>query len=167
MSEQRSNEALTALGTALASLPLKPSGLHRDRVMYLAGRASVMGAKGPMRSFFARWLWPLATAASLLLAATLGGVLLVSARPKTVERVVYVPVDRPDESTRGRDSRVTPSAESQGSPLRTDYLALRRLVLTRGVDDGLPLARAAARREGESLTPGDAYRGSIDLDHSS
>ena len=166
MSEQRLNEALAAVESALGSLQLKPSGLHCDRVMYLAGQASVRRAKGAFGIGRAGWLWPLVTAASLLAAVTLGAVLLVRAEPQTVERVVYVPVDRADDSTGRQEALPAVSSESREPPLRTDYLALRHLALTRGVDGALPLTGAAAPREGEALTPGDAYRGTIDLDQS-
>ena len=166
MSEQRLNEALRAVEAALGSLRLRPSRLDCDRLMYLAGQASVTRSKGALRIWHAGSVWPWTTAASLLVAVTLGVVLLVRAEPQTIERVVYVPVDRPDDSTGRQDALLPVSAESRGSPLRTDYLALRHLVLTRGVDDALPLTREAAPREGEALTPGDAYRGTIDLDQS-
>ena len=166
MSEERLNEPLTTLEAALASLQWRPSSLDRGRVMYLAGQASVRGPKGALRTVRAGWLWPVATAASLLLAVGLGGVLLSSARPPVVERVVYVPVERPPESTAAPDSSPAAPVASRGSPLRTDYLALRHLVLTRGVDEALPAARGTASPEGDSLTPGDAYRGSIDWNHS-
>ena len=46
MSEERLSEALAAMEAGLASLQPKPSSLHRARVIYLAGQASVGGAKG-------------------------------------------------------------------------------------------------------------------------
>ena len=166
MSEERFNEALTAVEAAMGSLRLRPSRLDCDRLMYLAGQASVRGAKGTGGRWRGGWLWALTTAASLLVAVTLGAVLLVRAEPQTVERVVYVPVDRADDSTGRQEALSAARAEWREPPLRTDYLVLRHLALTRGVDGALPLPREAAPREGETLTPGDAYRGTIDLDQS-
>jgi hypothetical protein len=167
MSRERLNEALAAVETALGSLRLKPASLDADRVIYLAGRASVKGAKGALGTGHVGWVWPLITAASLLLAVTLGAVLLVRTEPQTIERVVYVPVDRPDDSTGREDTLPAARAESRGASLRTDYLALRQLVLTRGIDDALPVAREAAPRVDETLTPRDGYVGSIGCDRRS
>ncbi|MFC1596606.1 hypothetical protein ACFL5Q_01485 [Planctomycetota bacterium] len=166
MSEERLSEALTAMEAGLASLQPKPSSLHRARVLYLAGQASVREAKAVSRNTRVGWLWPVATAGSLLLAVTLAGVLLLGgARPPTVERVVEVPVDPPEDSTGERDHLLAVSGESLGPPLRIDYLVLRRLVLTQGLD-ALPVAQAPASPEGETVTPLDAYGESIDLDRS-
>ncbi|NQT12188.1 MAG: hypothetical protein HQ582_05545, partial [Planctomycetes bacterium] len=111
-------------------------------------------------------LWPLATAASFLVAVTLAGVLLLGgARPPTVERVVEVPVDSPEDSTGKRDHLLAASGESLGPPLRIDYLVLRRSVLTHGVD-ALPVLQTPASTEGETVTPLDAYGESIDLNQS-
>jgi len=151
---------------ALASLQWRPSSVDRSRVMYLAGQASVRGPKGALRAGQARWLWPLATAASLLLAVALGGVLLSSESPRVIERVVYVPVERPAESIAVPDSSPAAPVESRGSPLRTDYLALRHVAITRGVDDAMPATSGTASPQRETLTPADAYRGSIDWDRS-
>ena len=52
-----------------------------------------------------------------------------------------------------------------GPPPRIDYLVLRRLVLTQGLD-ALSVSQAPASPEGETVTPLDAYRESIDLDRS-
>jgi len=160
------SEALAAMEAGLASLQPKPSSLHGARVIYLAGQASVRGTKAGSRISRAGWLWPVATAASLLVAVTLAGVLLLgNVRPPTVERVVEVQVDPPEDSTGQRGPLVAVSAESLGPPLRIDYLILRRSVLTRGLD-ALPVAQAPASPEGEAVTPLDAYGGSVDLDRS-
>jgi hypothetical protein len=166
MSEERLSEALTAMEAGLASLQPKPSSLDRARVLYLAGQASVREAKAGSGKSRAGWLWPVATAASLLVAVTLAGVLLLGgARPPTVERVVEVPVDPPEDSTGQRDHLLAASGESLGPPLRIDYLVLRRSVLTEGLD-ALPVAHETASPEGEALTPLDAYGESIDLNQS-
>lgn len=166
MSEERLNEPLATLEAALASLQWRTPSLDRDRLMYLAGQASVRRPKGALRTHRAGWLWPVATAASLLLAVTLGGMLLVSPREQTIERMVYVPVDRPRDSAGAPGSITASLVELSGPPLRTDYLALRSLVLTQGVDAWrMPLGTGSPG--GATLTPADAYRGSIELERSS
>lgn len=165
MTEDRLNEPETAIEAALASLQWRPPSLDRGRVLYLAGQASVRGPKGALHAGRAGWLWPLSAAASLLLAVALGGALLSSARPQVIERVVYVPVERADDSTGALDSVPGAPLESPGSGVRVDYLALRCLVVTRGVDDAMRVGRGTASPEYEALTPGDAYRGPIDWDH--
>ena len=157
MSEKRLSEPLATFEEALASLRLRPSSLDPARVMYLAGQASVRGPKGMLRARRSGWLWPMATTASLLLAVTLGGILLMSPRQQTIERVVRVPVDRPPGSVAAL------VLESDGSPLRTGYLALRHLVLTQGID-AWRIDHGTASFEGRTLRPRDAYRGSVDSD---
>lgn len=164
MPEERLNEPPTPLEEALASLRWRPSRLDRGRVMYLAGQASVRGPKGILRQRrLGAWLWPMTTAASLLLAAIFGGMLLVSPRQQTVQRAVPTPVERPDNSAVTPDSVRAAVVASQEPPLRTDYLALRCLVLTQGVD-AWRMAPGTGSPEGKTLTPADAYRGSIDPD---
>jgi len=116
MSEKRLNEELAAVEAALGSLQPKSTALDRDRLMFLAGRAAA--ERKPTA-----WLWPLATAATTLVAITFGTMLATRDGPQVVERVVYV---RP---TQQADKPPATSAE-----LRTDYLKLRRLVLLQGVD---------------------------------
>ncbi len=145
MSQEKLNAELAAVEAVLLSLKPKPSSLERDRVLFLAGRASLR-RRGP-----GSWLWPCATAASLLAAVTLGGVLLVRGGPNVVERVVYIEATAPTgESTVAGD---TVGGDSVGDwpvrkELRTDYLQLRRLVLTEGVD-ALPELRATPAADTE------------------
>lgn len=166
MSEERLSEALAAVEAGLASLQVRPSSLHRARVLYLAGQAAVRGADPASRTSRAGWLWPVATAASVLVAVALGGVLLLGgARPPTVERVVEVQVDPPEGSIGEHDYLLAGSGESLGPPLRIDYLVLRRSVLTHGVD-ALHLVQTPGSSDGKTITPLDAYGESLDLDRS-
>ncbi len=89
---------LKAIEAALAALVPTAGGLDRDRLMYLAGRASVL-ATGEARKF--RWAWPIATAAMTAVAAALLAVVslrLADPAPRPleipVERIVRVPVER-------------------------------------------------------------------------
>ena len=93
MSEERVSGELAAIEAVLGSLTPAPSGIVRDRLMFLAGRASVFGVRRLAAAFCRKvanaierreaekaaasrrtpkLLWPLATAASLLVAATFG-----------------------------------------------------------------------------------------------
>jgi len=166
MSEERLNEPQTAMEAALASLRWRPSSLDRGRLMYLAGQASVRGPKGALGAGRPAWIWPLVTAVSLLVAVALGGVLLSSEGPRVVERVVYVPVERAADSTAVPEPTPAVRVESRGSPLRTDYLVLRHVAITRGLDDAMAAAPGIVSPERKTLTPADAYRGSIDWDGS-
>jgi len=114
---------LSAVEAALASLAPRSSGLDRDRLMYLAGQAA--GLKTARRRP-AAWLWPCATAASLLLAAVLG-----------------LRGPRPGEQVASRPVEVTPPAPAIEKPRQSDpneYFRLRELVLRHGVE-ALPDAR--------------------------
>src|ERR1700759_2661917 len=88
-------EELKTIETALRQLTPIAGQIDRDRLMYLAGQASMTGASAPDRSIgsawqktFADWkLWPIATAALMLISVTLSGLLLAT-RPGSP--VVYV-----------------------------------------------------------------------------
>ncbi len=100
-----------------------------------------------------------ATAAAVAIA--LGGVMLATKRPETIERVVYVPVDRSDDPAGGRDAPPLPSAELSSPLLRTDYLELRELVLIEGVN-AMPMPHASASPDFKTITPRDAHDESVD-----
>ena len=90
MSQDRVNPDLAAVEAAVGSLRPAASGVDRDRLMYLAGRAA--GGDG---SHHARrragWFWPCSTAASLLVAVTFAGMWLSRGEPEV--RIVFR--DRP------------------------------------------------------------------------
>src|SRR5436190_6065386 len=76
--DNRFNEALPeelkAVEIVLRRLSPNAQGVDRDRVMYLAGRASVASRQSSMRL-----VWPISTAALFLISSVLGGALLSSA----------------------------------------------------------------------------------------
>ncbi len=123
MSEERLNDELE---TALASLSPKATSVDRDRLMYLAGLAAASKSPAPSR------LWRLATAASLLMAASFGGMLLVRGSQQVVyiERHEPADVSQPDRSSVAAQDDHRP----QQKQIPADYLKLRRLVLADGVD---------------------------------
>lgn len=151
MSERQipSDPELTEIETALGALAPSKSRIDRDRLMFVAGKASSRSAS--------QWAWP-SIAAALMAVATGEGVALVSRpEPRVVERLVIVrepetaelapvtilsqepePVPRPGltrrwfdpdavlKPTRDFDPRFTASAppEPSGSLLRTEIAKL-------------------------------------------
>ena len=97
---------LKDIEAALASLAPRGDRIDRDRLMFLAGQASVGGRTGdvpttsvgmapgvaPRVAPRGRWAWPASLAAVSALAATLLVMLVVRPGPQVVERIVEVPV---------------------------------------------------------------------------
>jgi hypothetical protein len=119
MCEERLNDELVAIEAALCSLRPAQSGIERDRLMFLAGRASAgRGASFGVRRIIAAFrgsadtvirqcrteektatsrctpklLWPLATAASLFAAATFGILWATGSNRQPVEGTTEVAV---------------------------------------------------------------------------
>jgi hypothetical protein len=89
MSDEARDASLGALESQLTSLTPQPSSLDRDYLLYHAGRASVRQG----------WLWQAATGFLVLVVAALSLALLYRpiqrSEPLVVERVVYLPAERP------------------------------------------------------------------------
>jgi hypothetical protein len=135
---------LTALESALQALVPLAGRLDRDRLFFQAGRASTPRP---------RWVWPCATGAMAALALGLGVALTVRPGPQTVERVVYVSIDRaPANADRDRvtpmpPAAVTPpAATADAGPVQPGYLGLQQQVLRWG-PDALPDPPANAAAE--------------------
>jgi hypothetical protein len=138
MSDERFKEKLPdelkAVETALRGLTPAAGAIDRDRLMYLAGRAS---ARQPSPKL-SRFVWPLTTAALLLLSLTLGGRVIylsgLTDRIVLVERAgagsnlplatIAVPGRVPASSVVG--------FQPQGGGF--NYMQLRNTVLGSGVD---------------------------------
>lgn len=135
MSEERIEEKLPgdlkAFESELRGLRPAAGAIDRDRLMYLAGRASVeCGTR------IARFGWPLASAALLLLSVTLAARQMIW--PTEKERIVYV--------QRGGNAQVAIASSTAFSELLSrpptirsaegdvDYLQLRNIVLMRGIE---------------------------------
>jgi hypothetical protein len=117
MSERSHDATLTEFERALAALEPVPPALDRDRLLFEAGRRSAR-RRG--------WPWP--AAALGLLAAALGGTLLLRPAPPVVVRVVRVPVVSPSGA---------PDGDSEDGPIPADrpgYFQLREHLLTRGLE---------------------------------
>ena len=83
---------LRAFEAALGNLRPSATALDRDRLLFLAGQASVHSTgnfAGPVT-----WLWPAATASMTGIAALLLAALLLRPDPPVLERVVYVANER-------------------------------------------------------------------------
>ena len=128
---------LAAFQETLARLRPAPDGINIARLLFQAGQRSAT-----RRS----WTWPCATAASMMLTATLGFVLLLRPTPQPTERIVTVYVSPPPStpkvgqvSNQPRPGRLeafptTSMATEAEPPTDGSYLQLRREVLTRGLD---------------------------------
>jgi hypothetical protein len=115
MQQEPLRPELAAVEAALRSL-VPRAGLDRDRLMYLAGQAAGLNAA---RRRPAAWLWPCATAASLVLAAVLGlrGVASrETARAPSEVASATVPADRQEPGD------------------ANEYFRLRQVVLAGGVE---------------------------------
>ncbi len=163
MSEEQFDEGLNDMEAGLASLQWKASGIDRDQLMYLAGQASVRPARADPQPGILHLLWPLATAASLLVAMTLGAATLLNEQPQTVERVVYVPVDRPDDLHAEENLPANAAGKPAESLPRADYLVRRWIALTQGVD-ALPELGEPTGSESENLSPQPIYSRPLNLD---
>lgn len=131
---------LTDFERSLAGLAPSPGRFNRDRLMYEAGRRSILNA--PRRRF-----WPAIAASLAVVAAGQAIALSRPPAPQVVERVVVVrepasPPERPDEPTpvvilsrrAEPEARRPPVSED---PAEFSYLQLNRRVARLGLD-GLP-----------------------------
>jgi hypothetical protein len=136
MSESTHDDELTAFQAALARLTPTPEGINIARLLFQAGRLSA-----PRRS----WAWPCAAAASMMLAATLGLVLLLRPTPQPAERIVTVfvpsptppaPQPAPSLPSIGETPALPPSIppDPERPANGGDYLQIRRQVLAKGLD---------------------------------
>lgn len=159
---------LNAIEAALGSLAPARGTIDRDRLMFLAGRASVR------RSPVERFAWPSIAAAFAVVALGQAAMLVhrSEAEPRIVERVVVLEAPPAEEPRIERQSTPEPPAEvvilhrsnRKGSaafdrplpgPSDTSPAAVRMRVLRLGID-GLPEPPplpVAMQTGGESTTP--------------
>lgn len=140
MQDERLTPGEMELEAALAGLtPARAASINRDRVMFLAGRASTRRR---------RYLWQ---GASVLLLVVLVASLVTRPKPERE------PAQR-DLIAAGRNQTVSVTVAAGATPdidpaqveAYRDYVRLRRWVLERGVD---ALPGSAVAPEGRSLTP--------------
>jgi hypothetical protein len=148
MSEKRLNEELSAVEAALASLKPAASGADRDRVMFLAGRASANANLPPTQHLKTQWIWPCTTAVSLLLAIASSGMLFLRgtargekeaayAKSNTIQTAENTPQPLWYEHTRKETPEVKRprSRPSSGRDnIAMDYLSLNRLLAEKGIE---------------------------------
>jgi hypothetical protein len=133
-------EDLKAVEAVLQRLTPNADSLDRDRMMYLFGRASAMPRQTALR-----FVWPISTAALLLISLTLGGMLLSSfygqrqIGPFDNGPIVPNAIAIKPNSGDGRNADLAVVDLQQPS-----YLQLRNAVLTSGVD-ALPSPRSDVR----------------------
>lgn len=149
---------LKGVEAAMGSLSPAPGRLDRDRVMYLAGRASARPAP------LARAGWP-ALAAGLAALALAEGFAL-SGRPgaRVVERVVYVPAPPPAPAPE-KAPAVVPGPQDEGGPAPERRLADGRapgrlpfLALSRAETDYQRLRTRLLRDGADALPEPPAWR---------
>jgi hypothetical protein len=144
MSEERLNDDLGAIEAALCSLTPARSGIERDRLMFLAGKKAAIDRRSP------KLLWPMATAASLLVAATFGILWAAGSNPRFVERPAVV-------SIAGTPIPVDVLADaSPPSPWENRRLCL--FVLEKGFD-AMPQSPVYPSRHDREIPRDDSYRG--------
>jgi hypothetical protein len=80
---------LKAVESDLAMLRPRKDRLDRERLVFLAGQASVGGAAGHPGTHLHRWAWPASFASMTAVAAALLTLLLARPEPPVIERIVY------------------------------------------------------------------------------
>jgi hypothetical protein len=157
--EQNKNELpdeLKAIEAALTGLTPAAGAIDRERLMYLAGQASVAQAIAPaVHSRPVRFIWPLALAASLMISLGLGGRLLYLAGRG--ERITVVQSGRssgelPVAIDLASGRVIVPEVIGFQSPASGfNYVQLRNTVLSHGVEalpgqaDGRPSVEQGPR----------------------
>lgn len=156
----------------LASLSPGRLQLDRDRVMFLAGQASV----SPMVALPSpyRWQWPTAFSAMTALAASLMLIIVLRPQPQALERIVYRsgPAPQGDPSPNIRADTLEPSPfDALASNVKHDghlshqpsdsvYLRQRDQVLAMGIEGWAnDLAPSGTRERVPAPTYGDLLKG--------
>jgi len=135
MPQEPLNQNLDEVEAVLRSLEPAPCCLDHGALMYSAGRASAPTAAPLTRPGGSRrpgWLWPCATAVSLVAAATFATLWAGAGRREVVDRIVYVERDKP------RATVVQPAtgARPTNGPQQAwrEYARLRDIALTQGLE---------------------------------
>ncbi len=89
MSKERNREELALLEASLGSLTPAAGGLDRDRLMFMAGRASASTPRS--RGRVAARIMPYISIVSFFAACVFGVLWAGGGSPRVVERIVYVP----------------------------------------------------------------------------
>jgi hypothetical protein len=147
MSEKRLNEERSAIEAALCALKPSASSTDRDRVIFLAGRASVATSipSRPVRK--THWIWPCITAISLLLAVGSSSMYflqgkLAGDRPAAFvkggmpspRKIVQTPPRDNAQSSTPKENRPGRGLSTGRKDASTSFLALSMLVADKGVE---------------------------------
>lgn len=161
MSEKKVKPDLEAIQSALSSLQPTESRVDRDRLMYQAGQAAVGAVSVDVPRRRVGWMWPCATAASLLVAVTFAGMWLSRGEPEV--RIVYRdrPVAVPEVPDKTVEAINVADDASPRESWRSDYLRLRRLVTTDGVG-AMPKDVAPPPDDDEVLRWGSGFQQTLD-----
>jgi hypothetical protein len=144
------NGELAAVEAALASLEPAVSSIDRDRMMFLAGRASVARSSPPPDRRIVPWLWPVTTAASICIAIGFGSLFFFFGSARIEKQIVYAEVKNGKAEAVAapklwydivkcetvKIERPHPTTDMEGM----DYLSLSRLIAAKGVES-LPLPK--------------------------
>jgi hypothetical protein len=167
-SENRLDSELAAIEAALGSLAPASSNIRRDRLMFLAGSASVDARPAAQTSRSrgaAVWLWPCATTASLLVAATFAA-LWATHLPSFASVGRDEVVAKRDEGSKDLTISIASSPQpslfpkdegTTSSPLFLGNRQLCQLVLEKGID-ALPKQEVFPHRGKPAVPRQDGYR---------
>jgi hypothetical protein len=144
------NGELAAVEAAFASLEPAVSSIDRDRMMFLAGRASIACSSPPPVRRIVPWLWPVTTAASICIAIGFGCLSFFFGSHRVEKQIVYVDVNNgkaeavpapklwydnvKSETAKTERPHPTPGVEGM------NYLSFSRLIAAKGVES-LPLPK--------------------------
>jgi hypothetical protein len=105
---------MKAVEAELAALRPRDDRLDRERLIFLAGQASVAGRWGRVSG----WTWPASFAGMTAVAATL--LVMLLARPEPPVRIVEVPVEAPPGDVRQPEVDFGRHADFPAGPRRPD-----------------------------------------------
>jgi hypothetical protein len=142
---------LKAVEADLALLRPREDRLDRQRLIFLAGQASVSEAGHRQRTSFQRWAWPASFGAMTAVAGSLLVLLLVRPEPQVIERLVYVP----SPSTPAKSATTASDVERGSTP---GYEARSQTVAADYTPHSLPLAASRPSPPGSLPAGGIKFR---------
>jgi hypothetical protein len=154
-SDENHEEDLTNVEAELASLVPRRDRVDPNWGLFLAARAfqNTSPVALPRRQRLIAWLWPCATAASLLLATTFGLLWAAGGKPQIIERVVYVSAkSSPATFDFPPVAALPPSPDSPWENRR-----LCRLILDKGID-ALPELNSRSTSDTPAVPRRETYR---------
>ncbi len=152
MSEKRIDEELAATEVSLSSLTPAASRVDRDRLMFLAGRASAERNPTTRHRNVTTWLWPCTTAVSLLVAATSGLLWAAGGNVRIAERVMNASPNGPPATL-----DLPAVAASPSSSWLWEDRQLCQLLLEKGID-ALPPSNASSDSKIQPVGQKETYR---------